>query len=113
MNLVFVDNEEIRKINRRFLGKNTITDVIAFPLKGKIPPDDIDGEIIISAQESVRQSRQRHIPFEQELLLYCIHGVLHLIGYDDTTEQKRLKMQSKQSYYLKLALRDSPIVNSK
>ncbi|MFH0887739.1 MAG: rRNA maturation RNase YbeY [Planctomycetota bacterium] len=102
LNFILVDNKEIRGLNRKYLGKNTITDVIAFPLSDKkgMPTDNINGEIVISVEEALRQSHLRNIPLKDEILLYCIHGLLHLIGYDDLTPKKRLKMEQKQLYYL-------------
>jgi len=102
LNFILVNNKEITRLNRKYLGKNIVTDVIAFPLSDKkgMPTDNINGEIVISAEEALQQSRLRNIPLNHELLLYCIHGLLHLIGYDDRTKKKRLKMEQKQLYYL-------------
>jgi probable rRNA maturation factor len=91
VSLVFVDNKEIKKINKRFLKHDNATDVISFPLGEK----HLDGEIIVSAEEAVRQARLRKINPQNELLLYCIHGLLHLLGFDDTTPAKR-KLMGKQ-----------------
>ncbi len=101
-NFVFVDNREIRRINRQYLGRNNATDVIAFPLPDRpgMPTDNIRGEVVISAEEALRQSRQRGIPFNKEIALYCIHGLLHLVGYDDLTKSQRIKMEQKQLDYL-------------
>ena len=93
-----MDNKEIRRLNRGFLGRNNVTDVIAFDLSDT--HSDIDGEIVISVEEALRQSRLRKIPLNQEILLYCIHGVLHLIGYDDRTKKDQREMVKKQVYYL-------------
>ncbi|MFH1231901.1 MAG: rRNA maturation RNase YbeY [Planctomycetota bacterium] len=102
LNFIFVNNREIRGLNRQYLGRNSVTDVLSFPLtdKGKMPTDNINGEIVISVEEALRQSRLRNIPLKNEILLYCIHGLLHLIGYDDRTEKERLKIEQKQLYYL-------------
>jgi len=102
LNFIFVNNREIRRLNRKYLGRNIVTDVIAFPLSDKkgMPTDNINGEIVISVEEALRQSRLRNIPLNHELLLYCIHGLLHLIGYDDQTKKKRFNMERKQLYYL-------------
>jgi probable rRNA maturation factor len=103
-NFVFVDNREIRRINRQYLGRTNVTDVIAFPLLDRkgMPTDNIRGEVVISVAEALRQSRQRGIPLNKEIALYCIHGLLHLSGYDDLTKIKRLKMEQKQLDYLAL-----------
>lgn len=102
-NFIFVDNKEIRRINRQYLGRNNVTDVIAFPLADN--SDNIRGEMVISAEEALRQGRKRGIPFNNEIALYCIHGLLHLTGYDDLSKSKRLNMEQKQSYYLEMVKR--------
>ena len=103
LNFVLVDDKQIRRLNRKYLGRNRITDVIAFPLPDEkgLPMDNIKGEVAICVEEAYRQSRKRNIPLNKELLLYCIHGLLHLIGYDDRTEKDRLRMERKQLNYLK------------
>ena len=101
-NFVFADNREIRRINRQYLGRNNVTDVIAFPLPDRkgMPTDNIRGEVVISVEEALRQSRKRNIALNKEIALYCIHGLLHLVGYDDLTKSKRIKMEQKQLDYL-------------
>lgn len=101
-NFILTDNRGIRRLNRRFLGANRVTDVIAFPLSDcrGMPTDRVIGEVVISAEEAKRQARARHIPVDSEVCLYCVHGLLHLLGYDDMIKSKRLKMERKQSEYL-------------
>ena len=103
-NFVFVDDREIRRINRQYLGRNNVTDVIAFSLPDRkgMPTDNIRGEVVVSVEEALRQSARRGIPLNKEIALYCIHGLLHLVGYDDLTKIKRLKMERKQSDYLEM-----------
>ncbi|MEW6027258.1 MAG: rRNA maturation RNase YbeY [Planctomycetota bacterium] len=106
-NFIFVDNREIRRLNRRYLGRNRITDVIAFPLADNC--DNIKGEVVVSVEEARRQSRRRNIPLNDEIALYCIHGLLHLIGYDDLAESERIKMERRQSEYLKMMAATSSV----
>ena len=98
ISLVFVDNKEIRKINRYFLRCDNVTDVISFPLDDS--SDNLLGEIIVSVEEAIHQAGLRKITAQRELLLYCIHGLLHLLGYDDTTPRKRKIMEQKQAEIL-------------
>lgn len=95
ISLVFVDNKEIRKINRRFLRCDNVTDVISFPLDDV--SDSLLGEIVVSAEEALRQAKARKILPKEEIILYCIHGLLHLLGYDDTTPRRRKIMWKKQA----------------
>jgi probable rRNA maturation factor len=105
VSLVMVDNSEIRKINKRFLKHNRITDVISFPLSDSA--DNLLGEIFVSAQKAFQEARKRKIPPQQELILYCIHGLLHLLGYDDTTPRKKKIMWKKQEALIRLHVNPS------
>ncbi|MBI5779267.1 MAG: rRNA maturation RNase YbeY [Planctomycetes bacterium] len=100
-NFIFVDNRQIRRLNRAYLGMRNVTDVIAFPLADN--RDSVRGEVVVSVEEAARQSRKLGIPLNREIALYCIHGLLHLIGYDDLSKSRRIKMERKQAEYLKMA----------
>ncbi len=99
-----VDNETIRALNRRHLGHDRATDVIAFDYKGErsfsfgpdISIDDVDGEVIASAEQAViAAGTMGRDPFG-ELLLYIIHGTLHLKGFDDHRPQDRERMRARE-----------------
>jgi probable rRNA maturation factor len=75
-----VGDARIRRLNARFRGVKRRTDVLAFPLEG---PGQLLGEVVISAETCRRQSRRLGIPFSCELDLLVVHGLLHLVGYDD------------------------------
>jgi probable rRNA maturation factor len=64
-------------------------------------PGWLDGEIIISADTAATQAPQYGSSAEAELLLYVIHGALHLVGYDDTTATERKRMLARQRRYLR------------
>ena len=115
VSLSIVDNREIRRLNRQYLGRNEVTDVISFPLSSPADPpgDNLIGEVVVSAQKALQEAHRlsayghaqagRKLHPQSELLLYIIHGVLHLIGYDDTKLAARLKMeQAQQSILLSL-----------
>jgi probable rRNA maturation factor len=78
LSIAFVTDAAIRRINRRFLGHDWATDVISFPLG-----TDLLGELVISAPYARSEARRRGISEREELLRYVIHGILHLLGYDD------------------------------
>ncbi len=106
--LVITDDREIKKINRRFLGKNRITDVIAFnyappkmPLKCPHSPELPFGDIFVSAERADKQAETLKHSLLKELLLLSVHGALHLAGMEDDTPAKRLEMQKKSESILK------------
>ena len=98
VSLVLVDNRRIKSVNRKYLKKNRITDVISFPLGDRQDPagDNLLGEIIVSVEKARQEARRRKIPAQKEVLLYCVHGLLHLLGYDDMTPRKRRRMERRQ-----------------
>jgi probable rRNA maturation factor len=107
LSIVLVDNKKIREINKKFRKVDAPTDVIAFPQdfsEGEINSSCIPlvlGDIVISVEMAKKQARDYKIPFEKEILNLLIHGILHLLGYEDNTKIKREKMLKKQEEILK------------
>ncbi|MDP6438038.1 MAG: rRNA maturation RNase YbeY [Candidatus Brocadiia bacterium] len=93
LSVVVVDDEEMTGLNERFLGRRDTTDVIAFPYEDDA--DYIEGEVVINAQEAVRQAAERTHSAQDELLLYAVHGTLHLMGYDDSQAPARRAMHKR------------------
>lgn len=100
LSIAIVDNPTIQKLHLQFLHKNTPTDVLAFPLQD--PWDPLLGEIIVSAEQAIHVAKKLKIPPENELMLYIIHGFLHLLGYNDKTEKDTQIMRTKEKELLSL-----------
>ncbi len=96
----FCTDEGLLQINRSFLQHDYYTDIITFPLSGSA--EIISGEIFISTERVNENAKTRKIPFQTELARVLVHGVLHLIGYDDHTDEERQQMRAKEDYYLSL-----------
>ena len=104
VSIVFVDDEQIRKLHRDFLGVDSATDVLTFPLDG---PDattggELLGEVYVSVDTARREAKRRGLDLERELSLYAVHGVLHLLDYDDVDPGARRTMRRKERKYLGL-----------
>lgn len=95
--IVFTHNRYIRKINREFLKHDYSTDVIAFPLGEE---GGVEGEIYINLDAAKRQAREYNVTYTQESRRLLIHGVLHLLGYDDKTIRKKKLMHERENIYL-------------
>lgn len=93
INLCFVKDQAIRKLNARYLGKNYATDVICFDLSKDTKK--ITADIAISTDTLVRNAKIFATPIAKELHLYVIHGIMHLLGYNDDTGSKRKIMEEK------------------
>ena len=99
--LVFVDDEQMREVNRKYLGRDDTTDVIAFPFEdAPLTTDDCAGEILVSAQRAADEARSRKLDLHAELALYVVHGSLHLAGYDDSTPRQAAEMHHQEKEIL-------------
>jgi len=99
VSIVFVDDKTIRQVNEEFLGHDNATDVIAFDYRdseGETPFEEENAEIVISVERAIREAKRRRQPIARELLLYVIHGVLHLTGYDDLQKDAARIMRKQQ-----------------
>jgi probable rRNA maturation factor len=108
LSIVFVDNKIIKKLNKEYLHKNYPTDVLAFNLKNKKSSKSIlDGEIIISLDAAEKNARLFKTSFNYETLLYLIHGILHLSGFNDRTKIQKKIMRKKEKYLIKKVYKDA------
>ena len=96
VNVVIMDNEGIKKINNKYLEHDYPTDVLAF----KMEEDIFEAEVYVSLEMAKYNAEEYKSHWREELLRYIIHGVLHLIGYDDSTEEGSEKMRKKENKYL-------------
>src|SRR2546423_3511037 len=79
--VVLVGDRRMRELHRRFMKVDCPTDVLTFPI------DENEGEVYVNVAEARRQARRRGNEAKREVLLYAIHGMLHLLGYDDRTRR--------------------------
>ncbi len=90
ISVAVVDDETIARLNWQYLRHRGPADVLSFPLD---QDDGLEGEVIVGAQVALRAAPHYGWPPHDELLLYVIHGMLHLVGHDDTTDALRKRMQ--------------------
>lgn len=103
VSLAYVEGEKIRELNREHLGHDWETDVIAFPLEDEA--DSVFGEIVISTTAAVAEAKSRGIEPMVEVLLYTVHGLLHLLGYDDGTPEEAARMRQRESEIIREELK--------
>lgn len=110
VSISFVDDLAIHEMNRDYRGYDKPTDVLSFafqesiegvPAPPLLPGMPIElGDVVISADTAVRQAEQHSFSLEQELALLAVHGVLHLLGYEDETLEGTHEMREKERHYL-------------
>ena len=94
---LFVDDKEMIKYNKKFLNHNTLTDVITFENNKE---KKISGDIIISTERILDNSKTYNVGFINELYRVMVHGLLHLLGYKDKKKFDIKKIREKEAYYL-------------
>jgi len=94
VSVALVDDPTIQKLNQRYLRHDWPTDVLSFVLERSA--DHLDGQIVVSAETARGEAARYGWSADDELLLYVIHGALHLVGYDDTTPERQAAMREKE-----------------
>jgi len=103
ISLSFVDNKEIKELNKYYRGKDSVTDVLSFPMVDEDTPmmgEKILGDIVISVEKALEQSKEYGHSFLREMAFLTAHSMLHLMGYDHMNEDEEEEMQMKQEAIL-------------
>ena len=113
---VFVDEEEIRRLNRELRNTDKVTDVLSFPSLDDIKGEDlyaedfpyeIDeegnlmiGSVAVCVKRAQEQAEEYGHSFERELHYLLVHGIMHCLGYDHMTDEERAEMREKEEWVL-------------
>ena len=114
--LVFVDGEEIRRLNSETRNIDKVTDVLSYPsledikgqpLKKKEHPYEIDeegnlliGSIVICCDRAREQAEEYGHSYERELHYLIVHGIMHCLGYDHMVDEDKAEMREKEEFIL-------------
>lgn len=94
---IFCSDDYLHQMNVEYLNHDTLTDVITFPYND----NPIEGDIFISIDRVKDNAQDLAVAFDDELHRVMIHGVLHLCGYSDETDEQEAEMRQKEDEYLK------------
>lgn len=107
LSVVLTDHETVRRLNRSYLDHDYNTDVLSFSLRTPSTADSstsdepaVDGEVYVDLDTAAERREEFDTSFEREAYRYVIHGLLHLLGYDDATESGQETMREKEDQYL-------------
>jgi len=100
LSLAMVGDARMSLLHKRFMGIDGPTDVLTFPLEFDVAGRETSGEVVICVPEAARQAKARGTRVDCELLLYAIHGILHLSGFDDKTAKAFQRMHRKEDEIL-------------
>ena len=117
LEILFVDEDEIRRLNSEMRSIDKVTDVLSFPtldgirgekIRGKDYPYDIDedgnlmlGSIVVCCKRAREQAEEYGHSYERELHYLIVHGVMHCLGYDHITDEDKAQMREKEEYVLR------------
>lgn len=97
INIIFCSDDFLLRLNKVHLNHDYFTDIITFQYE----QDPIEGELYISVDRVQENAEKLSVPASQELHRVIIHGVLHMLGYGDKSEEEKILIRQKEDYYLK------------
>jgi probable rRNA maturation factor len=103
---VLTDDDEVHALNKEYRGYDRPTDVLAFAMREgdhAAHRGGMLGDVIVSVPTAAKQARAAKRPFEDELLMLLVHGLLHLLGWDHDTKKKDTAMRAETERLMKIA----------
>ncbi|WDV44523.1 rRNA maturation RNase YbeY [Clostridiaceae bacterium M8S5] len=101
----FVDNEEIKTLNKMYRNKDSYTDVLSFPIEDDSifieGQESMLGDIVISVEKGIAQAKELGHSIKRELMYLTAHSMFHLLGYDHMTETEKEIMRQKEKDVMK------------
>jgi rRNA maturation RNase YbeY len=106
VSVVLADHDTVRRLNAAYLDHDYNTDVLSFSLQEE-NDSTAEGEVYVDLDTAAERHEEFDTTFEREAYRYVVHGVLHLLGYDDGTEDGQETMRALEDEYLEAVLSDS------
>lgn len=101
LSVVLADRETVHRLNREYLAHDYPTDVLSFPLDEEaVTHGAVDGEVYVDLDTAAERAPEFDTTFEDEARRYVVHGLLHLMGYEDDGDAERAAMREREDHYL-------------
>jgi len=97
ISVIFCSDGYLLEMNKKHLNHDYFTDIITF---NYVEDDVISGDLFISADRIRENAGKFNVTFHEELYRVILHGILHLVGYNDKTSEEKKVMKDKENYYL-------------
>lgn len=104
LNIIFTNDQNLLRINKKHLKHDFYTDVITFQYTEGV----VDGEIFMSIDRIKENAEELQVQFSDELHRVLAHGVLHMVGYSDKTDTEAAEIRDKEDFYLTLLRHNVP-----
>ncbi len=110
LSILFTDDNHISQLNRHYLGRDSSTNVLAFPMSGGSAVDvdsGLLGDVVVSVDTAIRESKERGVPLNETIYRLLIHGILHLLNYDhEGLSEEALRMEKEESRLLAIIMEE-------
>jgi len=106
----FVGLKEICRLHDQYFDDPTSTDCISFPIDSSESPVNALGDVFVCPYIACKYAEEHHLDPYQELTLYVVHGLLHLIGYDDMEEADRAMMRKAEKDHMRYLVKNNLII---
>lgn len=100
LTVILADHETVLDLNRTYLDHDYHTDVLSFSLADDDAPGVVDGEVYVDLDTAAERHAEFGASFDDEVARYVVHGLLHLLGYDDATDAGKAAMHALEDRYL-------------
>jgi rRNA maturation RNase YbeY len=100
LNVILVGDRQMSDLHHQFMHVKGPTDVMTFPIELDPAGRPLSGEVYVCLPYARREARRRNLPVSHELLLYALHGMLHLAGFDDRTPRRFAQMHEREDQLL-------------
>jgi len=98
LNFIFCDDLKLNALKIEYFNEDVLTDVLTFPLRNDTV---LESEIYISVDRAIDNAKENNLTLQNEIIRLIVHSLLHLLGYDDDTKERKEKMFLKQEGYIK------------
>ena len=110
LGILFVGDQRMRGLNRRYRGKDRTTDVLAFAMRGAPHSSShLLGDVVIAVPTAARQAKQGQRSLDEELMVLLVHGILHLCGYDHERSEKEARRMHRRERMILRSIARLPI----
>ena len=110
LGIMFVGDQRMRGLNRRYRGKDRTTDVLAFAMRGAPHSSShLLGDVVIAVPTAARQAKQGQRSLDEELMVLLVHGILHLCGYDHERSEKDARRMHRRERMILRSIARLPI----
>ncbi len=110
LGILFVGDQRMRGLNRRYRGKDRTTDVLAFAMRGAPHSSShLLGDVVIAVPTAARQAKQGQRSLDEELTVLLVHGILHLCGYDHERSEKEARRMHRRERMILRSIARLPI----